>query len=1006
VRPWIAAAVLASAVVAVPAAPRFWLSPTPAVGQSPGVIEPRLERAMENAGHGERLPVLVELGRVAAPLPLSPSRELRAAEHASDLAALYEAALQALRFDAPGDVSAELATSSLIWAGGAVAAHLTADEVGVLAANPRVRRIYHDGLLEVTLAGPREDGIALSWSPDLAPAQVAGGALGSGLELIGAPTLWAAGATGAGSLVAIIDSGVDGAHPLLRGKWHGRTESALNAWFDPWGLTPTPVDDDGTGGIGHGTIVATIAVGSLEPGDTLFTSAGTQVVQGELEVVTGVAPGADWIAANAFEGFGGASYTRLSVLLQSMQWALDPDGDPATSTDVPDVVNNSWGLRPAGCDDVFDRAIDALEAAGIPVVFAAGNRGAGFDTVAAPAERADLLLNAFAVGATQTRGGEVLVAPNSLGGPSPCAPGAVKPEVVAPGEIPLVQRRTNTAAEVRGISGPFTSWAAPHASGALAVLAGLNRDAGSNDLKAALFSTATDLPPAGLDNESGAGLIDLPAAAEQVGGVGGVRLAIADWSWETHETRLEIRLANRGSAGFPGGVAELHRSRGKELIAAARAPMIAPGGVGVLSFGDLSRERFAGQTVSLRLGGFGGDLALSLRLAEVPASTVTLSDGPVRFSLDGNGRLGRVAGPVGFELAGSDWLTGGGFLLGGAERVSDGVYVDVLQQPGLKSNPVGSDTDWRSVEITPGETSALLMYADDRALRPLGASIRQSAELTALNDSAAFAIVQVISTFGPVREAAMAGVLLDWDFPSGDSVYWDAGLGASVMTAGGGAGPWMALTTHPRPPTTHAAVPLGTPSGGFYLDGSSAGVLGQLEGFTDGQKSLFLRLGGLQISGPDIADWSHLVAVGPLADGEAVNFLIAAGLSRDAMGRALEAARGVVEARSPSGAQTAAGSLELLPPFPNPFDPTRGEAIRIPYLVRRGAGSIRATLQVYTISGRLLFEERRTLTRESPLEPFVWDGRLSDGEPAATGVYGYVLQVGGQKREGKFLLLK
>lgn len=121
---------------------------------------------------------------------------------------------------------------------------------------------------------------------------------------------------------------------------------------------------------------------------------------------------------------------------------------------------------------------------------------------------------------------------------------------------------------------------------------------------------------------------------------------------------------------------------------------------------------------------------------------------------------------------------------------------------------------------------------------------------------------------------------------------------------------------------------------------------------------------------------------------------------------ALENAKAVVAARSPGESEATPGDLQLLPPFPNPFNPTRGEAIRIPYLVPRGGASVQARLQVYTISGRLLFEERRVLTPDTPLEPFLWDGRLSDGQPAATGVYGYVLQVGGQKREGKFLLLK
>ena len=363
---------------------------SPAVGQGPGRLDARLTRAVERAGPGERIPVLIEVDRGAPPTPLSPSRELRAAEHASDLASIYAASVRALRDAAPASLSSDLGTGELIWAAGAVAVELSPDGIRAVGAVPGVRRMYYNGLVEVEPLGGREARGPLTLSPGSLPAQNPDGGLPRGLELIGAPTLWASGATGQGTVVAIIDSGVDGDHPLLRRNWRGLSTPAIEAWFDPWGLSATPIDDDATGGIGHGTIVATVAVGSLAPGDTLFTPAGGPLVVGEpLEVVTGVAPGAEWVAANAFEGFGGASYTRLSVLLQSMQWALDPDGDPATVSDVPDVVNNSWGFRPGGCDGVFDRAIDALELAGIPVVFAAGNRSAGFDTVAAPAERAD-----------------------------------------------------------------------------------------------------------------------------------------------------------------------------------------------------------------------------------------------------------------------------------------------------------------------------------------------------------------------------------------------------------------------------------------------------------------------------------------------------------------------------------------------------------------------------------------------------------------------------------------
>jgi len=985
-----------------------WMTGTvvrPAVGQGPGPIDVRLARVLEASGPAERIPVLVQVDRRALPMPLSPSRDLRAAEHASDLAAVYAASVQDLRDAVPVGLSSDISSGNLIWVGGAIAVELSTDQVRALAATDNVQRLYYDGLIEVPLRGSAA--MRRVPAPAFLAAQNPDGGLPPGLVLIGAPTLWSSGATGQGTVVAIIDSGVDGDHPLLRRSWRGHSTSADQAWFDPWGLSATPIDDDGTVGIGHGTIVATVAVGSLAPGDTLFTPAGGPLfVEEPLEIVTGVAPGAEWIAANAFEGFGGASYTRLSVLLQSMQWVLDPDGDPASITDVPDVVNNSWGFSPGGCDDVFDRAIDALELAGIPVVFAAGNRSAGFDTVAAPAERADLLLNAFAVGAVEIRDGAPLVSPNSLGGPSPCNPGSVKPEVVAPGQVPLVRRRTDNAAEVRGLSGAFTSWAAPHATGALAILRGLNPGASANELKNALFSTAVDLPPAGLDNESGAGVIDLVAAAGRVGGLGGARLALSGWDWRSAEGRLDVRLRSSGPDGFPGGVAELFDFTGNARLAQGVVPAIAPGAAATVSFSDLPAELADDARLSLRLRSLGAELSFALRLASATLTSTTLEDGQVRFSLDGNGRFGQVTGAAGFELGGADWLTGGSFLFTRGDGVSDAAYVDVLQQPDLKSRPVGSDTDWRSLQATSAGRTGEFRYADDRALRPLGATVSQVVELVALGDSGAYALLSETPTLTGGGGNGMAALLLDWDFPQGDSVAWDAALGASVMSARGGGGPWMALTTHPRPPSRHAAVPLGTPDDGFYAVGSDAGVLAQLEGFTDERKSRFIRLGGRQTSTPDVSDWSQLVSAGPLGSGERVDFIVAAGLSREALVTALAEARTAADAAGGAGPSALAGELELLPPYPNPFDPTAGEVIAIPYLLARSAQPVQARLRVFTISGRLVYEERQALDPTAPLEAFRWDGRLRDGDAAASGVYGYVLEVAGQKRSGKLVLLK
>jgi subtilisin family serine protease len=85
-----------------------------------------------------------------------------------------------------------------------------------------------------------------------------------GLRTIRAPQAWSAGVTGAGILLANFDSGVNGSHPSLAGRWRGSYGvPASQCWLDLAGTTTTPTD-----AAGHGTQTMSILCG-MTAGDTL-----------------------------------------------------------------------------------------------------------------------------------------------------------------------------------------------------------------------------------------------------------------------------------------------------------------------------------------------------------------------------------------------------------------------------------------------------------------------------------------------------------------------------------------------------------------------------------------------------------------------------------------------------------------------------------------------------------------------------------------------------------------
>ena len=301
------------------------------------------------------------------------------------------------------------------------------------------------------------------------------------LDIIKANKLWALGYTGNGRKAYIIDTGTDPNHPALARSFVGNYEGVANGWF---GLTSEPTDCDN-----HGTHVAGTILG----------------VDRETKDTIGVAPNGLWMASPAIECSNGPGAT------QALQWAINPDGDASTTSDMPDAINNSWRYLPSswGCNSPVQQAITALEAVGVAVICAAGNDYPDY-SVGGPAYANFSLVNAFAVGAISPTSPTLGIASFSSRGPSECGgTGAleIKPEVVAPGVGIRSAVRGNGYAVFQG-----TSMASPHVAGAVLLLKEAFPSASGTEIKFALYNTAIDLGDPGEDNTYGNGLIDVEAA--------------------------------------------------------------------------------------------------------------------------------------------------------------------------------------------------------------------------------------------------------------------------------------------------------------------------------------------------------------------------------------------------------------------------------------------------------------------------------------------------------------
>ncbi len=289
---------------------------------------------------------------------------------------------------------------------------------------------------------------------------------------------------GRGVSIAIVDSGIDGTHPMFQTgtgskvvrnlkllchylpacEGYGPGEPIEEVWLDMTGLG-NDTDTPSLGG--HGTHVA-------------GTAAGVDVTTADGSELHGAAPGAHLIGlsiANAISIYGGAA---------GLNWVLahhaEPCGagvDPAECPPIR-VVNNSWGPLGGGeynPDSVISRLQELLVAEGVVVVWANGNDGGtGTDNRSNPPAQAPhggvLGVANYSDGDTGTREGGLHATSSRGHEPRP----TTYPDISAPGTNITSACRPQLAIcnsldadqDYGTISG--TSMAAPHIAGIVAQL--------------------------------------------------------------------------------------------------------------------------------------------------------------------------------------------------------------------------------------------------------------------------------------------------------------------------------------------------------------------------------------------------------------------------------------------------------------------------------------------------------------------------------------------------------
>ncbi len=299
-----------------------------------------------------------------------------------------------------------------------------------------------------------------------------------GVDRVGARTAWTVTHGSPTVVVALIDSGIDSTVPQL----------ADCLWVNEDEIPGNGIDDDGNGYVDdvHGWDFrdgdASSLVGTSLHGHGTSVAAIIAARPGRYPVV-GIAPGVKLMDLRFLDSANLFRASDWKLFARAVEYAVDNGADLINLS----VFANS---KPPS---LFEQALAAAQARGVLVVGIAGNQGKG--EVMYPARNEAVL-------AVSACGSDDALASFSNYGPEIafCAPGQSVMTFTTGGRV---------------ISQSGTSFAAPHVTGALALLLSAGRGLTAAQALAVLEATAVDLGAAGRDDRFGHGLVDAWAAMRE-----------------------------------------------------------------------------------------------------------------------------------------------------------------------------------------------------------------------------------------------------------------------------------------------------------------------------------------------------------------------------------------------------------------------------------------------------------------------------------------------------------